>query len=110
MDFGIYQQQAMRTAKPMSTEIENLMHAAIGACGEVGELADALKKTWLYGKPLDRDNVAEELGDILWYVAIGCHALGVSMSDVAQRNIDKLKVRYPEKYSDQLASVRLDKQ
>lgn len=44
-----------------------LLHAAVGVAGECGELLDALKKTWVYNKPLDRENVVEELGDIGFY-------------------------------------------
>ena len=108
MDFPIYQLQAMRTAKPMEP-IDDLMHAALGLAGEAGEFADAVKKNFVYGRELDRENAIEELGDILWFVALGCNALGVSMADVAQANIDKLRRRYPEKYEDELAYKRMDK-
>lgn len=108
MDFTIYQHQAMRTAKPMEPA-DDLMHAALGLAGEAGEFADAIKKHLVYGRELDRENAIEELGDVLWFVALGCATFGVSMSDVAQRNIDKLRLRYPEKYDDVLAHRRLDK-
>ena len=108
MDFPIYQLQAMRTAKPMEPA-DDLMHAALGLSGEAGEFADAIKKHLVYGRELDRENAIEELGDVLWFVALGCNALGVSMADVAQGNIDKLRKRYPEKYDDELAYKRMDK-
>ena len=108
MDFPIYQLQAMRTAKPMEPA-DDLMHAALGLAGEAGEFADAIKKHLVYGRELDRENAIEELGDVLWFVALGCATLGVSMADVAQGNIDKLRKRYPEKYDDELAYRRLDK-
>ena len=109
IDFDIYQLQAMRTAKPGDTDFD-LMHAAYGLAGEAGEFADCVKKAHVYGRELDRANAAEELGDILWFVALACNALNVPMSTVAQQNIDKLRQRYPEKYSDQHAKARLDKQ
>lgn len=108
MNFDTYQAQAMRTAKPMEPQ-DDLMHAALGVCGEAGEFADAIKKHLVYGKPLDHMNAIEELGDLMWFVALGCQTLGVSMAYVAERNIAKLAKRYPEKYTDQLASERLDK-
>ena len=108
MDFSIYQLQAMRTAKPMEPA-DDLMHAALGLAGEAGEFADAIKKMLVYGRELDLENAIEELCDVLWFVALGCHALGVSMADVAQCNIDKLRRRYPEKYDDELAYKRMDK-
>jgi len=108
MDFLIYQIQSMRTAKPMTPD-DDLMHAALGLSGEAGEFADAIKKHLVYGRDLDRENALEELGDVLWFVALNCTALGVSMADVAQGNIDKLRRRYPEKYEDELAYKRMDK-
>lgn len=108
INFTQYQEQAMRTAKTGTTDFD-LMHAAYGVAGEAGEFVDCIKKSQVYGRVLDHQHAAEELGDILWFVALGCKALGVSMNDVAQQNIDKLRVRYPEKYSDALANERLDK-
>ncbi len=108
MDFDIYEMMAMRTAKPMSVD-DDLMHAAFGLAGEAGEFCDAIKKSLVYDRELDRENCIEELGDILWYVALACAALEVSMEDVASKNIEKLRKRYPEKYTDALAAARLDK-
>lgn len=108
MDFTTYQRLAMRTAKPGAVDF-NLMHAALGVTGEAGEFADAIKKHLVYGRPLDLANAREELGDILWFVALACDALQVDMGQIAQDNIEKLRARYPSHYSDQLAVTRLDK-
>jgi NTP pyrophosphatase (non-canonical NTP hydrolase) len=108
MDFQGYQQLAMRTAKPMEPA-DDLMHAAFGLAGEAGEFSDCIKKHLVYGQALDRFNALEEIGDVLWYCALACSALGVDMESVAQSNIQKLKNRYPDKYSDQHATTRLDK-
>lgn len=77
-----------------------LNHAVLGMAGEVGELAGALEKWLYYGRALDRENVIEEMGDLLWYVAQLCNAVGVDMSAVMEANILKLRARYPEKYSN----------
>jgi NTP pyrophosphatase (non-canonical NTP hydrolase) len=104
-----YQDLAMRTAKPLSTR-DNLVHAVMGLSGEAGEFADCIKKSLIYGQPLNHANAMEELGDILWFVALACKTLEVPMTHVAQMNVDKLATRYPEKYSDALAAQRLDKE
>lgn len=83
-----------------------LLHAAIGLCTETGELQDALKKSIFYGKPLDRTNLAEELGDVMWYIAIACDALGVSLEGVMEKNIAKLKARYGDKFTQHAALNR----
>lgn len=107
--FDEYQPAALRTAKRMNEDCD-LMHAALGLAGEAGEFADAIKKYLVYAKPLDRANAIEEIGDILWYCALACETLGVNMSEVAEQNISKLMLRYPEKYTDVLAAKRLDKE
>jgi NTP pyrophosphatase (non-canonical NTP hydrolase) len=83
-----------------------LLHAMIGLCTEAGEFQDALKKHVFYGKALDTTNLAEELGDIMWYVAIACDTLGVSLEGVMEKNIAKLKARYGEKFSQHAALNR----
>ena len=70
---------------------------------------DAVKKHVIYGKPLDEENLKEELGDIFWYSALTCAILGVEIEQIMQQNIEKLARRYPEGYSDYNAVLRLDK-
>lgn len=84
----------------------DLMHAALGLASEVGEICDALKKSWMHGRPLDRVNIAEEVGDVLWYLAIAALAAGISLEGCAERNIRKLRTRYPEHYSDENSAER----
>lgn len=89
-----YQRAALRTAN--GANCVNLTNAALGMAGEAGEIADIVKKHSFQGHDLDVNHVAEELGDVLWYVAVGAEAIGLSLGEVAQRNIEKLKRRYPD--------------
>lgn len=98
-----------RTAKQYPTALEDLVHAALGIAGESGEFVDAIKKSSVYGKTLDRDNCIEELGDLMWYMALACRALGTSFETLWETNIEKLRKRYPEQYSDFAATQRADK-
>lgn len=77
----------------------DMLHAAMGITTEAGELLDALKKAIFYGKPLDVVNLKEELGDLMWYIAIACHSLSISIEQVCNMNIAKLRARYPEKFT-----------
>lgn len=90
-----YQQLAMRTANAKSKK-GLLLNGVMGLCGEAGECIDQVKKNLFQGHPLDRDHMVEELGDVLWYVAVTCEGLGVSMDEVMERNVEKLKKRYPD--------------
>ena len=86
------------------------MHAALGICGEAGELADAVKKEVVYGKPPDIQNIVEECGDLLFYLHTILNLYGISEQDVLQHNADKLAKRYAGlRYSDSAAINRADK-
>lgn len=111
MNLSEYQKQAARTEGDYPTVAERfvndkevnsfkLNHAVIGITGEAGELASAIQRAYYYGQGVDKANIVEELGDLLWYIALACNTLGVEMSDVMNRNIAKLQKRYPDKYTD----------
>jgi NTP pyrophosphatase (non-canonical NTP hydrolase) len=83
-----------------------LLHGVMGISTESGELMDSVKKFLFYGKNIDVVNVVEELGDLLWYMALICDELKISLDDVMRINIDKLKSRYGEKFDESLALNR----
>lgn len=86
------------------------MHAALGVAGEAGELADAIKKHVVYGKPLDRANIVEELGDLRFYMQQIMNMHGITEEEVLQGNATKLNKRYPSGgYSNEAAIARADK-
>ncbi len=109
MNLNEYQQLAMRTAANDSKPHFDLLHAALGLSGEAGEFSDAVKKATIYKRPLDTKNLREEVGDVLWYCALAAYALGTTLDEVATDNIDKLRQRYPEKFTSELSEARLDK-
>ena len=87
-------------------QLSRLMHGAIGVGTEAGELQDMLKKAVIYGKPLDLTNVLEEAGDLLWYIALALDAAGFTMEEAMERNIAKLKARYPAGFTQEAALNR----
>lgn len=96
MDCDDYQRAALRTARDKDAPDE-FMHLVLGLVGESGEIAEKVKKLIRDRNSdlarLDRDDIAAELGDVLWYVAVLANFLGYSLDDVAQKNIDKLADR-----------------
>ena len=96
MDANKYQFLAYRTANHELSKFDQLRNAAYGMCGEAGEVIDLLKKHEFQGHDLDYNKVVKELGDVAWYLALACTALGMPMSEMLERNIDKLKARYPD--------------
>ena len=78
--------------------IERLLTAGVGLNAEAGEFLEIVKKMIFQGKPWSEDNrqhLIIELGDIIWYAANACMALGISFEDVVARNVQKLETRYP---------------
>ena len=77
---------------------ERLLTAAVGMSAEAGEFTEIVKKIIFQGKPVNEENLfhmKRELGDIMWYVAQACMGLNVSLDEVIEMNVDKLKARYP---------------
>ena len=106
--FNEYQRQAMRTANKNLPADEKLLNAVMGMCGEAGEAIDLLKKHRAQGAALDIDRLAKEVGDCLWYIAEFAEASGISLAEIAQRNIAKLKARYPEGFSEERSNNRAE--
>lgn len=92
-----YEEFVVGLAAPKSTEsFENkLLTAGLGIAGEGGEVAEVAKKVVFHGMPFDREKLIKELGDVLWYVAFAAAALDVTIDYLIQRNMEKLRERYP---------------
>lgn len=98
MNLNEYQQRAQRTARkdhPMRLAV-----AALGLVGEAGECSELVKKHVGHGHGLDSVKLCAELGDVLWYVAELASAAGLTLDEVAEANINKLRERYPEGFSE----------
>lgn len=105
-----YDQFVLQLFKADSAAMMKL-HAALGVCGEAGELADAIKKAVVYGKKEDMPNIIEELGDLRFYLQAIQNIYGIPEQVILQYNAEKLAKRYVSlRYSDEQAIQRADKQ
>jgi NTP pyrophosphatase (non-canonical NTP hydrolase) len=104
-----YERMVQRLFVKPDDKTGRLVHAAMGISGEAGELVDAVKKHWVYGKPLDTENVLEECGDVLFYLVAMLNECGFSLMDAMEHNEAKLAKRYPDGWSEQAAIERKDK-
>jgi NTP pyrophosphatase (non-canonical NTP hydrolase) len=105
MNATTYQAKATATARVGTLKDSSCM-SAMGLAGEAGEVVDLLKKHHFHGHDLDCDKLADELGDVLWYVADLCKTHGLDMGAVMARNLDKLARRYPEGFSQERSRNR----
>jgi NTP pyrophosphatase (non-canonical NTP hydrolase) len=101
MELDEYQKLALRTAGHRDSEDKVLIYAALGLAGESGEVAEVIKKTFFHGHQLDKESLHQELGDVLWYVAVMAAGLGFGLDQIAQANVAKLRSRYPEGFSEE---------
>lgn len=96
MTINEYQKEALRTASGTNYKNHGMLeNAALGLCGEGGEVADLVKRALFQGHKLDKERLAKELGDVAWYIAVGAHALGYDLETVLHMNVVKLRERYP---------------
>ncbi len=97
--FNEYQEATRRTASAGQADPTPPLRIAVLALGLVGEAAEAAEmiKKWAgHGVPFELDKLKKELGDLLWYLSRLADEHGISLQDVADANIEKLKARYPD--------------
>ena len=99
MNLDDYQTKAVRTASRDGDPQMALAVLGLGLTGEAGEAADLIKKHVGHGHPLDVAKLEKELGDVLWYIAVTAWQLGIPLSHIATKNIEKLWQRYPAGFS-----------
>lgn len=108
-----YQQLAMRSASKAGPAAQ-LAAAGLGVAGEAGEVADVIKKVLFHGHPLDQaavEKLEKEAGDVLWYLALLADRLGefgVTLDTVAEKNIAKLRARYPDGFDPERSRNRAE--
>jgi len=86
---------------PLSSKETMQIWCAMGLAGEAGEAVDHIKKGIFHRHGIDKDKLIKELGDVLWYVAALCEKFDISLEGVMNKNIEKLRERYPDGYKSE---------
>lgn len=96
MTFEEYQIESRKTAIYPNKD-NNFIYPTLGLAGEAGEVAEKIKKVLRDGNGIvsdeKKEELTKELGDVLWYVANLSKELGISLEDVASKNLEKLQSR-----------------
>ena len=95
-DADIYQLDVLKYAPDYQHYMPNVLYAAIGICGEAGEVSELIKKYAYHGHTIDTEHLARELGDVLWYVSYIAHLFGYPLGKIMAMNQEKLAKRYPD--------------
>jgi len=102
MNFNEYQQQCERTAnRETSDPFKFLTEKALGIVGEAGEIGDYLKKVLCHGHPMNIEKLTDEAGDLMWYLSTTLTTYDITLEEVIEHNIAKLKARYPDGFSEE---------
>lgn len=108
MEANEYQRLAARTMRKDFEKDQMLINACMGLCGESGEVIDHVKKHVFHSHELNKEELIKELGDVAWYLAEACTAIDITLDEVLEKNIEKLKKRYPEGFDVQRSIHRED--
>lgn len=95
-DVDAYQQNILKYAPDHHDYLLNVIYAAMGMCGEAGEVSELIKKYAYHGHTIDTEHLARELGDVLWYVSYMAHLFGYPLGKIMAMNQEKLAKRYPD--------------
>jgi len=95
-------------AETLQTTLQphQLIHGIVGIATEAGELLENLKTAIEENEQLDWVNLSEECGDVFWYIAAISDFTGFDFESMQKTNIEKLKTRFPEKFSEEKANNR----
>jgi len=101
-----YTKHALRTLYPDLTTNKRLSLCGLGMAGEVGEIADLLKKYLHHrnGKALDVEKIKDEMGDVLWYMTVLGDTLGFTLEEAMRANVAKLEKRHGNGFTPNYAS------
>jgi NTP pyrophosphatase (non-canonical NTP hydrolase) len=101
-----YRAEVLRTYGGPDDPLYKLSLGAMGLAGETGEVVDHIKKVLFAGHILDAEALMEEMGDVLWYLALLSDMLGCSLALLMEMNVKKLQVRYPDGFDPRRSQER----
>jgi NTP pyrophosphatase (non-canonical NTP hydrolase) len=97
-----YQSMCKRTAKTFDDKEKEIACWGLGIAGEAGDIAGCIKKS-LFHKNDQEVGIRENVGDTMWYLMMICNYYGWDIGEILEENIDKLKKRFPEGFSEENA-------
>lgn len=107
-----YEKEVMRTAGTLERELtkqeKDSLMGSMGLSGEAGEVLEIFKKYIFHGHKFDRDKYVKEMGDVYWYFTFLNKVTGVTLDEIMETNISKLRARYEKGFSQEASINRKD--
>jgi len=100
-----YQEFCKTIAGKYDNSEKEIFTWGLGVAGEAGDVAGCIKKTFSHGND-QKAGIKENLGDTLWYIAMICNFFGWNLTEILNENMDKLKKRYPQGFTEKDAGKR----
>ena len=108
MNSVVYERGVIRTRDKKIGKNEEIKNYCLGLSSEVGEFNGHMKHVLYHGWELDKENVVEELGDVMWYLTALANVMGISLDNLMRENLKKLKTRYPNGFNHQDSINRIE--
>jgi len=111
MDFKTFNETASKYDVPLTEEnTKNIeLSYVMGLVTETAEIADIYKRNLAQEKPLNKEHIKVELGDLMWYIRGLLNVHNLTLEEVLQSNATKLKNRFGDTYSHEAALAKRDK-
>jgi len=103
MNLKEYQELCKKTAQKFENKEKEILTWGLGIVGEAGDVAGCIKKTFSHNNN-QKEGIKENIGDTLWYIAMICNYFGWDFEEILEENIEKLRKRYPEGFTQKDAS------
>jgi len=110
MSYFNYRAEVMRNCPNFGQESleKKLALGGLGIAGEAGEVADEIKKLLHHDKPLDKEKLIKEMGDVHWYLEYLAATISVTTDEVLKANVAKLRLRHPNGWSCESQNAKAD--
>lgn len=106
MKISEYQKRAYIAIQPHTDQKDEILNWSVGLCEECGEVMNHIKHMFWGNEKVEKEEIAKELGDIMWYTSALCTVLNLDFDTVATLNLRKLEHRFGGEFTEEKSKQR----
>jgi len=106
MTFKEYQEKSYKNIQPHQDQKDEVLNWAVGLTEEVGEVMNKVKHQCWGNETVNKQELAKELGDVLWYLSAFCKANKLDLETIAELNYQKLEFRFGDSFTEEKSKAR----